>query len=143
MKRIVLPALLLALLATACGSDGAVTIEDPWTRPVPDASPNAAFFMTIRNATDADDRLVEASSPACGTIEFHISSMQDGVMSMSEVPGGEILLPAETDVVLEPGGLHLMCIGKTTPMVAGESHELSLQTAAGTEFQLEVVVEER
>ena len=143
MRRAALLALVLVLLAVSCSDDGSLTIEDPWTRPVPDASPNAAFFMTIRNATDVDDRLVAASSPACGAIEFHISSMQDGVMSMSEVPGGEILLPAGADVVLEPGGLHLMCIGKTTSMVAGESHDLTLQTAMGTEFRLEVVVDER
>ncbi len=136
-------ALCVVVTLAACGGGGSVLVSDPWTRPIPDASPNTAFYLTIRNPTDTGDRLVAAASPACSTIEFHESTMSDGVMSMREVPGGELRIPAGEDVVLAPGGLHLMCVGTQVSMTAGATLSLTLEFADAGTYEVEVAVDER
>ena len=131
--RIVSLAIASALVLVACsgGGDSSVTVEDAWGRTSPAAATNAAFYMAI-NGGAAADTLVSASSDACGLTELHISVMTDGVMSMQHLPGG-IDIPADETVMLEPGGLHVMCIDRQQEFLAGDSIPLTLQFAgAGT-----------
>ena len=129
--RIVLLIAVFALMATACGgSDDAVSIDDPWGRPSPMSAGNAAFYMQIIGG-DADDTIVSAASDACGVTELHETMMQDGVMSMQERPDG-IPVPAGSTVSLEPGGLHVMCIG-ADQFELGDMVDVDLEFAeAGT-----------
>ena len=124
--RLVLTIMAVALVAAACSSDGdRVTVSDPWGRTSPSAATNAAFYMQLEGS-ETDDALVGGSSPACQTVELHETSMSDGVMSMRQLPAG-IPVPANTTVSLEPGGLHVMCIGLTAALVDGESTPVQLQ----------------
>jgi hypothetical protein len=79
-----------------------------------------ALYGTIINGTAQDEALVAATVEGCDTIEFHQSTMTDGVMKMAPVEGGQIPIPAGETVNMESGGLHLMCIGKTKTFAAGE-----------------------
>jgi copper(I)-binding protein len=40
--------------------------------------------------------------------------MDDGVMVMRPLAGGEISIPAGETIKLERGGMHVMCIGKAS-----------------------------
>ena len=92
-----------------------------------------AIYMLITNNTAEDDALIGAAVPGCGTIELHEMSMEDDVMIMREVDGGEIPIPAGETVTLERGGLHVMCIDKAEPTAAGEIVPVTLEFAnAGT-----------
>ncbi len=135
----------LALAATigtvACSEDAGIEISDAWGRPSPSVATAGAFFMTITNNGAEDDALVAATSPACGTVELHESFMnEEGAMAMQPVPGGEITLPAGGSVVLEPGGLHVMCIDKLQDFTEGADLELTLrfQNADDTTFDVEI-----
>ena len=116
----------VALVAAACssGSEG-VEVNDPWGRPSPASATNAAFYMELEGS-DTDDRLVSADSPVCEVVELHETQMADGVMSMQHLPQG-IPVPAGSTVSLEPGGLHIMCLGVTQALVEGESADLQLE----------------
>ncbi|MBT8203652.1 MAG: copper chaperone PCu(A)C [Acidimicrobiia bacterium] len=130
MKRIVLP-LLMVLVAGCSGDDsGGLSVDDPWGRPTPDVATTAAFFATISNAGTADETLVGATTDACRVIELHESQMDDGVMRMQQLAGG-IPVPAGTTVVLQPGGLHIMCIDKQVPLVEGDEVALALEFVDG------------
>ena len=124
--RLVLTIVAVALVAAACssGSDQ-VTVTDPWGRTSPAAATNAAFYMQLEGS-ETDDALIGGTSPACQTIELHETAMSDGVMSMRQLPEG-ISVPAGTTVSLEPGGLHVMCIGLTSALVDGESAQVELE----------------
>jgi copper(I)-binding protein len=120
----------IGLLVAACGGDGGITVDDAWGRPSPMEATNAAFYMNITGG-DGDDTLISASSESCAVTELHETTMTDGVMSMQERPDG-IAIPSGETVVLEPGGLHVMCLDAATFEV-GESVDIDLVFAeAGT-----------
>lgn len=110
--RFIVTLLAIGLLAAACGGSSTVSVEDAWGRPSPMEAANAAFYMDIVGS-DVDDTLVSAASESCSATELHETTMADGVMSMQERPDG-IAVPSGTTVVLEPGGLHVMCLDAET-----------------------------
>ena len=130
MKRFVFP--LLMVLAAACSGDdsGDLTVDDPWARPTPDVATTAAFFATISNGGTVDETLLGATTDACRVVELHESQMNDDVMSMQQVAGG-LPIPAGTTVILQPGGLHMMCIDKQVPLAEGDEVALSLEFVDG------------
>jgi copper(I)-binding protein len=61
-------------------------------------------------------------------------------MRMSPVEGGQISLPAGETVSLQPGGLHVMCIGLTEPFTVGETIPLTLVFAGTEEMRVEAEI---
>ncbi len=137
--RVMFTLVALMVVAAACSSTSdAVTIDDPWGRPSPTSTGNAAFYMAVTGG-ETDDRIASASSPSCGVTELHETTMQDGVMSMQEQTEG-IPIPAGSTVMLEPGGLHVMCIGVQKALVAGEmvNVQLEFENAGAVTVQAEI-----
>lgn len=58
-------------------------------------------------------------------VQLHATIMSDGVMTMEHLPDG-IEIPAGSQVSLEPGGMHVMCMDKQVDFNAGDSIELDL-----------------
>lgn len=130
MKRTMWGAILLLLLLSGCrvSEPGVLFVQGVWGRPSPEGAQTAAFYMTLVNESEDQDVLHTVSADACETIELHRSSMdEDGVMRMAPVPGGQIVVPAGESVVLQPGGLHVMCIGLAQPLVEGQDVPLTLE----------------
>jgi len=123
--RLMFTLVALVVVAACSSTSDAVTIDDPWGRPSPTSTGNAAFYMAVTGG-ETDDRIASASSPSCGVTELHETTMQDGVMSMQEQTEG-IPIPAGSTVMLEPGGLHVMCIGVQEALVAGETVDVELE----------------
>jgi len=124
---------LLAIIAVACSSTGErkLSVDGVWGRTSPAVASNAAFYMVIAGG-DESDTLMSADAAVCEATEIHASVMNDGVMSMEHLPDG-IEIPAGEVVKLEPGGFHIMCIGKQDELVAGQDVPLTLEFAhAGT-----------
>ncbi|MDX5434115.1 MAG: copper chaperone PCu(A)C [Halomonas sp.] len=135
----------LSLVSFAALADPLV-IEQAQVRAVPPGSPASAAFMTLRNPGEQEVVLVTAHSPAAETLELHNHVDVDGVMQMRKLP--ELVVPAGESVELAPGGLHLMLIGLTDPLVEGESVEIELGFESGESQRLEapvqrIVVEEQ
>lgn len=96
-----------------------------------------AAFLTIRSL-GAADRLVAYETPACNRPELHTHIENDGVMQMRQVEAIEV--PAGGEVVLEPGGLHLMMIDLNAQLVEGGSVALTLVFEEAGEVALEVPI---
>jgi len=126
--------LLAGLFLVACNSSNqdSIVVKDVWGRPSPMSTGNAAFYMAIENKGSAQDALVAASVDICSATELHMSTIDDaGVMSMHQVQ--QIDIPAGQTVTLEPGGQHVMCIGRQVDLASGDSVPISLSfTQAGT-----------
>lgn len=130
---------LLLVLAVACGgqTDEAEPMTDAaesGTLQVTDVTANmslptatGAVYMLITNNSDADDALVGATIPGCGTVELHEMAMDGDVMVMREVEGGRIPVPAGETVTLKRGGLHVMCIEKAEPVEPGQMIPVTLE----------------
>lgn len=101
-------------------------VMELYGRAAPAVSETGAFYMLISNGTGEDEVLQSASIDICGTVELHEMMMDGDVMRMQEVDGGEIVIPAGKAVSLQPGGLHVMCIGKSGELVAGSTVPVTL-----------------
>ncbi len=86
---------------------------------------NSAAYMVIRNTSGEPDKLIAASTDVAKTVELHTVIEEGGMMRMRQVEGG-IDVPANGEVVLKPGGFHVMLIGLTRDLNAGDKVELTL-----------------
>ena len=119
-----------ALLLLSCSDDATdetMQVDDVWVQPTDPGAENVSFYATIRNTGDVEDRLVAAHSGNCESLEVHRTEMIDGVVEMRPVEGAEVLIPAGGSLLLEPGGLHVMCIGLRESLVEGESASFELE----------------
>ncbi len=130
----------VAALASQSALAANISVTDAWARATMPGQKVSAAYLQIQS--DADARLVSASSPAVPRVEVHEMKMDGDVMRMREVKAIE--LPKGKTVSLEPGGLHIMLMNLTKPIVAGEVIPLTLLVESGGKRQtLEVKAEAR
>lgn len=80
---------------------------------------SAAGFMAIVNNGTEPDRLIGASAGFAAMTQVHESKTDaDGVATMTHIDALEI--PAGATVVLEHGGYHVMFMGLTQTLTAGD-----------------------
>lgn len=122
-------ALLGLLTASAHAQDyvvGNIEIHDPHIRATPPKASVAGGYMTIRNGGSEPDRLVGGSADFAEKVEIHEMKMEGDVMKMREIEGG-VEIPPGGEIVLKPGGFHMMFTGLDEQLVAGETRSASLQ----------------
>ena len=134
-SRRLLPALALtALLLAGCGdddADGGVSASDAWARSTAPDAATAAFYLEIRNEADAPDVLTGAATDVCDMVEIHTMTMVDDVMSMMPADAEELTVDAGESLILEPGGLHVMCMGLREPLVVDDQVDLEIRFESG------------
>jgi copper(I)-binding protein len=123
LHRVVQLALFSVLAASATVSMAEVTVTDPWIRGTVTGQSETGAFMTIKS-TEAL-KLVGASSPVARKVEVHKMEMDQGVMRMR--PMSKLEIPANSAVALKPGSYHVMLMGISKPLTAGEKVPLTLQ----------------
>lgn len=122
---------------TAETQAAAVAAADAWCRPSPNGAKAGGCYVTLTAATD--DRLTGGSSPRAAELQVHEMKTENGMMKMARLTEG-LPLPAGQDVALAPGGNHLMLIGLTAPLVAGETVPLTLKFASAPEVTVQAAV---
>ena len=147
-KHTLILSALAALALAACGRPaekpaetaalpGTVTVADAWCRPTPNGAKAGGCYVTLTAATD--DRLTGGSTPRAGELQVHEMKTENGMMKMAELTA-RLPLPAGQAVALAPGGNHLMLIGLTAPLVAGETVPLTLQFASAPAITVQAQV---
>ncbi|MBI3146571.1 MAG: copper chaperone PCu(A)C [Pseudogulbenkiania sp.] len=141
--------LLLALLSTLLALPalahhytlGALHIGHPWSRAMPAATTSGTVYLKLNNRGPSADRLLAASTPRAASAELHQHLDDHGVMRMRAVPNG-VELPPGRSIALAPGGLHIMLMGLTAPLKAGERFPLTLRFARAGKIEVEVKIED-
>jgi copper(I)-binding protein len=133
MKRLLLLMLFLSTPVLA-----QVQIEKPWARATAPGATIAGGYMVIRNQGAAGDRLLSAWSPAAAKVELHVSSNDNGVMKMREVPGYDV--PAKGAFELKPGGAHMMFMDIKRPFKEGDKVPVTLKFEKAGEMKAEFQV---
>ena len=155
--RFIAPALaLLSFGAAACGSDDAITVNDPWARSSPAMVTMGAAYMQI--TAPAGDTLIGVSVPEsiADHAEVHEmvpaaeadssmdmgdhSSMDMGAMVMQQIMSLD--LPAGETVELKPGGYHVMLIDLASPLEIGSTFDLTLDFETADDMVVSVEVRE-
>jgi len=115
-----------ALQTGAASPAAPIAVQNAWARASAGANGTSAAYLTVVDHGPAD-RLLSASTPVASKVELHETKMDGTVMRMLPVAGIDVApgKPAE----LKPGGLHIMLMGLTQPLRAGESFPLTLTFA--------------
>lgn len=129
---------MLISLGSAQAQD--IQIEDPYARSASPAAKTGAAFMHIMNNGDVDDRLIAVHTDVAMMPELHTHIMEDGIAKMREVEGGFEILAGEA-TILERGGLHIMLMGLTRPLLHGEVITLTLVFEQSGELTIEIPVD--
>jgi hypothetical protein len=126
----------MVLIMVACGGGGSFpTVSD--ARIGQPTGPNAALYFTASGYGDAD-KLISASTEVAPTLELHETIMgEGGTMSMSLVQSLD--LPADGQLVLEPGGYHIMLVGVDT-LELGSTVEVTLTWEKAGSQRIQAIV---
>lgn len=143
-------AAVVLLLVAGCGSSAptasnppssaGLSVSDGYVKATPKtgAMPMSAIFGVLANPTDHDITVTSGASDAATKVELHEMVMQDGKMKMQPRNGG-FVVPAHGELILEPGGLHVMLIGLTRDIRAGDMVQATLTTTDGASLAVEAV----
>ncbi|MEP7134636.1 MAG: copper chaperone PCu(A)C [Chloroflexota bacterium] len=125
--------LVFAFILSACASPtpavqtSSIEVTNAWVRASGgmDSMSTAALFMNIQNNGAAADTLLKVNSDVADMAQVHLSEMDaNGVASMHEVEGVEI--PAGGSVELKSGSYHVMLMGLTRDLKAGDTVTFTL-----------------
>ncbi|RFA27976.1 hypothetical protein CAI21_13740 [Alkalilimnicola ehrlichii] len=119
------PLAIMMCVFSAPAASETLEASGAYARATPPGTENSAAYLVLRNTGEGDRRLVGAATPVAQTVELHTHLHEDGVMRMRQVE--YIELPADSQVALEPGGLHIMLLGVREPLEAGQTVPLTLQ----------------
>jgi iron complex outermembrane receptor protein len=120
---------------------GSLVIGHPWSRPTPAGVPMGVAYLSITNHGTERDALIGASSPASSGVQFHQTTISEGMARMR--PLGEIEIEPGATVKIEPGGFHLMLVALKAPLAAGKSVPLTLQFMRAGSITVELSIEAR
>lgn len=143
LRRLLLAATsgLAILVTAACGGDGTghvhgvgAAVGDLSVRdlraPAP-AGDTMAVYLTVTNSGDADDALVGLTTEVAAMAMLHRTVTEGATSRMAMVDA--VPVPAHGEMVLEPGGYHVMLAGLRRQPREGETITVTLTFArAGT-----------
>lgn len=85
-------------------------------------------YVSLTNEGTETITLSGAEIDRAAKVEVHEMVMGEDGMLMQEIDGGLVIEPGET-AILEPGGNHLMILGITEPILAGDLLTMTLTFA--------------
>jgi periplasmic copper chaperone A len=139
MKRMLGIIILGAVLLSAC-SAGDIEVHEPWARAVLQGENSAAYFA-LHNHSNQSDELLGISSDIADAVELHLSQMgSNGEMQM--IPQTSIPLAAGEELMLQPGGYHVMLIGVKQDLKVGDHFQMILHFKTHADITIDVSVQE-
>lgn len=127
---------LAAAPMTAHAASG-VEVLQPWSRPAV-AGTNGIGYMVLANHGRTADALVKVESPLARRVEMHATSTAGGVMSMTTE--SRVAIPPGGRTTFGPGAYHLMLIGLTRTLKAGDQAPATLTFASGAKLKVAFAV---
>ena len=111
-----------------------------WARPAVPGMPNSAAYGLALNLSETPERITGGATDAAEALELHEMVMGDGdVMQMRPLAEG-IAVPPGGFALLQPGGLHVMLIGLTGALEAGDTLNVTLDLEQGGPVELAIPV---
>ena len=133
-------ALSIPVTVTGAFADCGVEATDASLRAVMPSSSTAAIYLTLSNSCPSGDRLIGVSTEAAEHAALHETTVSDGVSQMRHVAGG-IPIAGGEDLVLEPGGAHIMLMGISGGLQDAKTVEIGLEFSNSAPISLTIPVE--
>jgi copper(I)-binding protein len=128
----------LSVSAPLLAGEPDLTITDFYVRMAPPGTPTTGAFMTIKNNSNTDRKLLKAESPAAKTVELHKHINDNGVMKMRQVM--EIDVKSQGQAELKPGSYHVMLIDLRQTLKEGETIPLTLTFDDGSTKKIDAPI---
>lgn len=136
MVKVIAGLFLTALALSACGGSDGIEVSE--VRIGEPTGPNAALYLTA--TSDEDDILIGAETDVASEVQMHETVMgDDGTMGMKPVQS--LMVSEGEQLILEPGGLHLMLIDVDRLDVGSEVEVSLIWENAGEQVVTAEVVE--
>ena len=100
-------------------------IDDAWIKETPPNHPMTGGYLKIENNGYSDEVLIGVSADFAIKSEIHEMKMEGDVMKMRPLQNG-LVIPANGEVYLKPGGYHLMFMKLQQQMVPMDVHQVTL-----------------
>ena len=110
--------MLMVIVTAGCQPADDLEIDGAWVRATPPNRDVTAAYLVIRNRTDQPRELLAVETPAAAYTELHTMRQVDDMMEMKKIEG--LVVPAQGEAALEPGGDHIMLFGVSDPLAEGE-----------------------
>ena len=124
--------LMLLTIASLANADSGLQVNEPWIREAPPASRVLAGYLTLVNTGDNTMTVTAISSPDFKNAEIHRTVIEAGVARM--LPVKQLEVPAGGQLMLEPGGHHLMLFDPLRTLTAGETVTLIIHMNNGKQL---------
>jgi copper(I)-binding protein len=123
----------LGLMATPVFSSGqeAVSVQQAWVKLAPPGAAVNAAYMRLQNQSPTAQVIVAVSADCCTQVMMHESRLEGDRVVMDHKERLEI--PAQSELVLAPGGLHLMLMGAQAPLAMDDKVSFVFEFADGTQ----------
>jgi len=141
LESIEMPAKAAITASQAKPNGDVVAIMNAWVREAHAAAKVNAGYMTLVNVGSEEVVLVKVESEAFESIEVHEMVKVDGFMKMREVT--DMVITAQGQIRLEPGGKHLMMMGPREHLTKGQEVVMTLTFRSGKQQTVSVKVADR
>ncbi|WP_193166074.1 copper chaperone PCu(A)C [Microbulbifer hainanensis] len=130
-------AALTAWINTASANEAALTVQGVARETLPGAGMSAAY-LSLHNSAAAPRQLLRVELPGRvgASADLHTTVTDGGVIRMR--PLAQLTIPADGNLAMAPGGIHLMLHG--VQLRAGEALSLRLVFADGEALDVSVPV---
>jgi len=106
-----------------------IDISQLFIREIPPGQTSVAAYMVLKNNTRVTQKLNYIHSPIAENVELHRNFYIDGMMQMRPVK--RLSVNPGDELVLSPGGFHLMLFGVYEEMPVGSEFEITLEFETG------------
>lgn len=114
-----------------------VQVRSAWAR-IADAGATSGAYLDLVNNDSVPLTLVSVTSDVSTNAEVHETMSQDGMSHMMARP--TLTVAPGATLAMKPGGLHIMLIGVTRTLAAGDSISLALRFADSTTVSTRIPV---
>lgn len=129
--------LIFAIIPMAHAESSGIAVKDAWARATPPSIRVGGGYLTIENKGKQTDVLLSAKSPLAEKTEIHISEITGGMARMRWLQDG-LEVPSGKEVILAPGGVHLMFIGLREAIVKDEVVPVTLRFEQAGEIEVKL-----
>jgi len=104
-----------------------LAVKSSLARPSMDGSSNSAAYITLHNNSAVDITLLGATSlDVANNVELHTIADEQGVKKMIKVD--RLVVPAGGDLVMQPGGVHIMLMDLKRNLAVGDKFDIDIIT---------------
>lgn len=96
-----------------------ISFTKPWIRLLPPNMMHTAAYVAINNSSDQADELLAVWSPAINSMSVHQTKQVNGLLKM--LAAEDTTIPANGQLVMQPGGYHMMLMGLDKPLVENDT----------------------